>query len=101
MRVRKGDKVKVLAGKDRGLEGEVIKVYPLVDKIVVAGANIAKRHTKPTSATTQGGIIDKPMPMHVSNVAMLCSKCGQTRVAIRVGEDGVKVRTCAKCGGDL
>jgi large subunit ribosomal protein L24 len=101
MYVRKGDKVRVIAGKDRGHEGEVVRVIPGRDRIVVAGANVAKRHTKPTSATTQGGIIDKAMPLHVSNVALICSKCGITRAGSRFGSDGVKVRTCAKCGGDL
>ncbi|MGC8480204.1 MAG: 50S ribosomal protein L24 [Acidimicrobiales bacterium] len=101
MKVRKGDKVRVLAGKDRGVEGEVVKTIPSEDKIVVSGVNIAKRHTKPTSATTQGGIIDKAMPIHVSNVALVCSKCGPTRAGARVDGDGTKVRVCAKCGGEL
>jgi len=80
MKIKKGDKVRIIAGKDRGQEGEVVRVLPKESRVVVAGVNVAKRHTKPTSATTQGGIIDKAMPMHVSNVAMLCSKCGPTRV---------------------
>lgn len=101
MKLKKGDKVKVIAGKDRGHEGEIIRTLPRVDKVIVAGANVARRHTKPTSATTQGGIIDKTMPMHVSNVAIVCSKCGQTRISSRVDNDGVKHRTCVKCGGEL
>ncbi|SHE35332.1 LSU ribosomal protein L24P [Ferrithrix thermotolerans DSM 19514] len=101
MKIKKGDKVRIIAGKDRGQEGEVVRVLPKESRVVVAGVNVAKRHTKPTSATTQGGIIDKAMPMHVSNVAMLCSKCGPTRVGYSMDADGKKSRVCAKCGAEL
>ncbi len=101
MKIKKGDKVRVIAGKDRGHEGEVLRVLPKEDRVVVAGVNVAKRHTKPTSATTQGGIIDKAMPLHVSNVAMLCSKCGPTRVGFKVDDSSEKSRVCAKCGAEL
>ncbi len=101
MKIKKGDKVRVIAGKDRGQEGEVVRVFPKDDRVVVGGVNVAKRHTKPTSATTQGGIIDKAMPLHVSNVALLCSKCGPTRVGFKMIEPGSKLRVCVKCGAEL
>ena len=70
MKIRKGDRVLVLTGKDRGKEGEVItRPTPPTGKVIVDGVNIAKQHQKPTEPTMQGGIIDKDMPIHVSNVA--------------------------------
>ncbi len=101
MKVRKGDRVQVLSGKHRGRTGEVIRSLPSERKVIVAGVNIAKRHTRPARATTQGGIIDKDMPMPVSSVALICSTCGPTRVGYRFTEEGLKQRVCRKCGGDL
>ncbi len=101
MRIRKGDRVRVLAGKDRGKEGEVIKALPDQGKVIVTGVNTAKRSQKPTRATQQGGIIDKDMPIPVANVALLCPKDGPTRVGFRFDADGTKVRICRKCGRDL
>src|ERR1700678_3886420 len=101
MKIHKGDRVQGLSGKDRGRSGDVIRAMPAEGKVIVAGVNIAKRHTRATRATTQGGIIDKDMPMHVASVAILCSDCGPTRVGYRFTEDGRKVRVCRKCGGDL
>ena len=101
MRIRKGDRVRVLTGKDRGKEGEVSRALPGKNKVIVDGVNVAKKHQKPTRATMQGGIIDKDMPIPVANVAILCSSCGPTRIGYRFDPDGTKVRTCKKCGGDL
>lgn len=101
MRIRKGDRVRVLTGKDRGKEGEVSRALPAKNKVIVDGVNVAKKHQKPTRATMQGGIIDKDMPIPVANVAILCSSCGPTRIGYRFDPDGTKVRTCKKCGGDL
>jgi len=101
MRIHKGDQVEVLSGKDRGKRGEVIRAIPSEAKVIVAGVNIVKRHTRPTRATTQAGIIDKDMPLHVASVALVCSKCGPTRVGYRFDADHKKVRVCRKCGGDL
>jgi large subunit ribosomal protein L24 len=102
MKIRKGDRVVVLQGKDKGREGTVTFAYPDRGKVIVDGTNIAKRHQKPTRQTQQGGIIDKEMPIDVSNVAILCSSCGKpTRVGHRFDPDGTKVRICRKCGGDL
>lgn len=101
MKVRKGDLVQVLAGKDLGKKGEIMRVLPERDRVIVDGVNIAKRHQRATKATQQGGIIDKTMPIHVSNVALVCGSCGPTRIGFRFDDAGVKVRICRKCGGDL
>jgi len=102
MKIKKGDTVRILAGKDRGREGEVTRVIPSQDKVIVEGVNMAKRHQKPTSATMQGGIIDKAMPLHVSNVAVISPGDGQpTRVGYRFDADGVKTRICRRTGVDL
>ncbi len=102
MKIRKGDRVQVLSGKDRGKTGTVTRSYPERGKVIVDGVNIAKKHQKPTSATTQGGIIDKEMPLPVANVAIVCGACGKpTRIGYRFESDGTKVRICRKCEGDL
>ena len=102
MKIRKGDRVQVLAGKDRGKTGTVTFAYPAKGKVVVDGLNIAKKHQKAQGATMQGGIIDKEMPMQVSNVAIVCSSCGKpTRIGFRFEPDGTKVRICRKCEGDI
>lgn len=101
MRIRKGDRVRVLTGKDRGKTGEVMRVIPARDRVIVDGVNAAKRSTKAKRGTMQGGIIDKDMPVHASTVAVVCSECGPTRIGVRVDDQGRKVRVCRKCGGDL
>jgi len=101
MRIRKGDTVEVLSGKHRGKRGEVMRAFPKTGKVVVDGANMAKRHTKPRGATMQGGIIDKDMPIPVSAVAIVCGSCGPSRIGVRIDEQGRKVRVCKKCGGEL
>ena len=101
MRIHKGDRVRVLTGKDRGKEGEVSRALPKSQKVIVDGVNVAKKHQKATRATMQGGIIDKDMPIPVANVALICSACGPTRVGYRFDPDGSKVRICKKCGGDV
>ena len=101
MKIRKGDTVRVLTGKDRGKDGEVLAAIPAKGKVIVAGVNTAKRHTKPRSATQQGGIIDKDMPIPVANVALIWGDCGPTRVGYRIEDDGTKVRVCKKCKKDL
>ena len=102
MKIKKGDRVRVLTGKDRGKEGEVMRAIPERDKVIVDGVNVAKRHQRATRATTQGGIIDKDMPLPVANVAIVCGSCGKpTRVGYRFDDQGRKSRVCKKCGGDL
>jgi large subunit ribosomal protein L24 len=101
LKIKKGDRVRVLTGKDRGKEGEVMRALPGEGKVIVEGVNVAKKHQKATRATMQGGIIDKDMPLPVSNVAIVCNRCGPTRVGYRFDPDRTKVRVCKKCGGDL
>jgi large subunit ribosomal protein L24 len=100
MKLKKGDRVVVLSGKDVGKEGEITRVIPERNRVIIDGVNVAKRHQRATRATMQGGIIDKDMPIHVSNVAIVCSTCGPTRVGDRV-EGTEKIRVCRKCGKDL
>jgi large subunit ribosomal protein L24 len=102
MRVRKGDRVIVRSGKYKGHRSEVVRAIPQEGKVVLEGANVAKRHSKPTARTYQGGIIDKFMPMPVSNVSLVCRACGEpTRVGYQVDDQGRKVRVCKKCGAEL
>jgi len=101
MRIRKGDRVQVLTGKDRGKTGEIMRVIPARNRVIVDGVNVAKRSAKAKRGTMQGGIIDKDMPVHASTVAVVCAECGPTRVGFRVDDQGRKIRVCRKCGGDL
>jgi len=99
MHIRKKDKVKVLAGNDRGKIGEVLKVFPDSNRIVVEKVNMIKRHTRKTQQTPQGGIVEKEAPIAVANVMMICPKCGnQSRTGTVKLNDGSRVRTCKKCG---
>ncbi len=97
MKLKKGDTVVVIAGKDKGKEGEIIRSLPRENKVVVSGVNIAKKHQKQTSQTMQGGIIDRDMPMHASNV-MLVHKGKPTRVGYKIQADGTKARVAKRTG---
>ena len=102
LKLKKGDRVVVLSGKDVGKEGEITRVIRERNRVLVSGVNMAKKHQKPTSATTQGGIIDKDMPIDLSNVAIVCPSCNKpTRVGYRFDDGGTKYRMCKKCGKDL
>ena len=105
MKLKKGDRVRVLTGKDVGKEGEITRVLLERNRVIVDGVNVAKRHQRATKATMQGGIIDKDMPIHVSNVAIVCATDGPTRIGYRFEGDNAdsrsKVRICRKCGKDL
>ena len=99
-KLRKGDEVEVLTGKDRTKRGTIMRVLPKDNKVIVEGVNVAKKHQRQTKARVKGGIIDKDMPLHASNVAIVCSTCGPTRIGYRF--EGVdKIRVCKKCGKDL
>ena len=98
-KIKKGDTVVVLAGKDKGKTGEVTRVDPKASKVVVAGVNIAVRHRKPSQANPQGGLDRFEAPLHISNVALSDPKSGKaTRVRIEAGKDGKKVRVAVKSG---
>ncbi|MBO8136874.1 MAG: 50S ribosomal protein L24 [Desulfotomaculum sp.] len=99
--VRKGDTVVVIAGKDAGKKGKVLEVYPKTSRVVVEGVNIVKRHTRPNPKMPQGGIVEKPAPIHSSNVMPFCTKCDKpVRVAKKI-EGDKKLRICRKCGSEL
>jgi large subunit ribosomal protein L24 len=104
MTVRKGDTVVVLAGKDRGKRGTVERVEDTKRGlgVVVQGLNMAKRHQRPRSRTQTAGILDLPVPIHVSNVQVVCPRCDKpTRVAVQVRDDGTRVRVCKQCGEQI
>lgn len=105
VKIRKGDHVRIMTGKDRGKEGRVLAVYPRRNRLLVEGANVVKRHMKLRAARgrsgQEGGIISKEAPLDVSNVQIVCPSCGPTRVGYEISADGVKTRVCRKCGGEL
>jgi large subunit ribosomal protein L24 len=97
MKLKKGDLVVVISGKDKGVEGQIIRVIPKENKVIVAGANIAKRHAKARSQRDKAGIIDKDMPMDASNV-MYVHKGKPTRIGYQVASDGSKQRIAKRTG---
>jgi len=100
MKIRKDDTVVVLSGKDKGKQGKVVRALPSVGKVIVEGVNVAKRHQKPTQAMQQGGIIDKAMPIDVSNVALVDAGKA-TKVGYRVDADGTKTRIARSTGAEI
>jgi large subunit ribosomal protein L24 len=98
-KIKKGDRVVVLAGKDKGREGAVSKVFPKEQRVLVGGVNMVQRHTRPTQVDPQGGIKSKEAPLHVSNVAVVDSKGKPTRVGFRM--DGDKKVRFAKTTGEV
>jgi len=102
MKIRKGDKVRVLSGKDKGKEGEVMFAFPAKNTVIVEGVNLMKKHQRPLGEGNPGGIIDIDMPMNVSNVAVLSPKDGKpTRIGYKHLDDGTKVRICKRTGAEL
>ncbi len=98
MKIRKNDTVVVVAGKDRGKKGKVRRAFPDEDTVIVEGLNMIKRHSRARRATRQAGIIELEAPIHVSNVMLMCDKCGNpTRISFRFLDDGKKVRICNSC----
>lgn len=102
MRIKSGDTVVVISGKDKGKQGKVLRVLPKEDKVIVEGINMITKHQKPGGPMQEGGIINKEGPIHASKVMLYCDKDKQ---GVRVGydflEDGQKVRVCKKCGDIL
>lgn len=97
-RIRKDDKVVVIAGKERGKTGKVLHFHPKGGRILVSGINLLKRHVRPTRDLPQGGIIDKEVPIHISNLMIYCNKCARgVRVGIKRLPDGSRMRFCKRC----
>jgi large subunit ribosomal protein L24 len=98
-KIKKDDKVIVIAGKERGKIGTVLKVDSDKRRLIVEKVNMVKKHAKPSGKTAQGGIIEKEAPFHISDVMIVCNKCTEpTRIGNRILEDSSKVRVCKKCG---
>jgi len=101
-RLRKEDTVEILAGKDKGKRGRILKIFRDKDRVVVEGINIIKKAQKKKNQQDRGGIAEIEAPVHYSNVALVCKKCGPTRVGYKVGMDSAskkaKSRMCKKCG---
>ncbi|MGC9383038.1 MAG: 50S ribosomal protein L24 [Kosmotogaceae bacterium] len=99
MRIKKEDRVKVISGKDKGKIGQVMKVIPRENKVIVQGVNFTKKHQRPTNQYREGGIIERESPIYASKVMLVCPNCDKaTRVEHKVLENGDKVRICKKCG---
>lgn len=101
MMVRKGDKVRVIAGKDKGREGKVLRTMPEKERVVVENVHMIKKATRPSQRNQQGGIIEMEGTIHVSNVMLICPSCGAPTRAGRRRVEGTRVRVCKKCGKDV
>lgn len=98
-KIKKDDKVIVLAGKERGKIGAVLKVDLEKERVIIEKVNMVKKHAKASTQTAQGGIIEKEAPLNISDVMIVCNKCAEpTRIGKRILEDGSKIRVCKKCG---
>ncbi len=100
MKIKKGDTVKIISGKDNGKEGKVLQVFPKKNLVLVEGVNIAKKHQKPQGQTMQGGVIDKSMPINISNVALIVNK-KSGRVNYKFDKNGNKFRVLAQTGDEV
>ena len=101
MKIRKGDNVIVISGKDRTKTGKVLRSFPETDRLVVDGLNLRKKHIRPRQEGKKGEIVQLPTAMHISNVMVVCPKCGKpTRIGYK-NTDTSKLRICKKCGGEL
>ncbi|MDO8886052.1 50S ribosomal protein L24 [Candidatus Oleimmundimicrobium sp.] len=101
LHVKKGDKVLVLAGKDVGKKGKVLRVFPRKERVIIEGLNLVKKNTRPTQTNPEGGIVEREGSINVSNVQLICPSCGAaTRVEKRETGKG-KIRVCKKCKQDI
>jgi len=99
MRIKKGDNIIVISGKDKGKQGKVIKVLPEDEKIIVENINLKKKHQRPKTGGKKGEKIEVPRPISISTAALICKNCGKpTRVGRKILPDGKKIRICKKCG---
>lgn len=101
MTVRKGDRVKVITGKDRGKESRVLRVYPEKQRLVVEHVNMIKKHQRASGRQRQGGILEVEGTIHVSNVMLICPSCSQATRLGRRRDGGTRIRVCKKCGNDI
>jgi large subunit ribosomal protein L24 len=101
MSIRTGDKVQIIAGKDKGKEGKILAVLPYKERVLVERANMMKKATRPTQQNPKGGILEIEAPMHVSNVMLVCPSCSQPTRIGRRREEGARIRVCKKCGNDI
>jgi len=102
LRIRKDDMVIVIAGKDKGKKGKVLKVLPSKNRAVVEGVNLVKKHLRRRSEEEKGGIFQIPAPIHLSNLMLFCRSCNRgVRFKTQVLKDGTKVRICKRCGAQL
>jgi large subunit ribosomal protein L24 len=99
-KIRKDDTVEIIAGKDKGKRGAIVRVVADKDRVIVAGANLVKKAMKKRSQQDRGGIVEIEAPIHVSNVQIVCKKCGPTRIGYKIDGDK-KIRVCRKCGEAL
>ena len=99
-KIRKDDMVEIIAGKDKGKRGNVIRIIRDKDRIIVSGANLVKKAMKKRSQQDRGGIVEVEAPLHISNVMIVCKKCGPTRIGYKLDGDK-KIRVCHKCGDTL
>ena len=99
-KIRKDDTVQVIAGKDKGKRGNIVRVIPAKNAVIVSGINIVKKAMKKRSQQDQGGIAEIEAPLNISNVAIVCKKCGPTRIGYKLDGDK-KLRVCRKCGDTL
>ena len=99
-KIHKDDTVQVIAGKDKGKRGTIVRVVTKKDAVIVSGINIVKKAMRKRSQQDQGGIVEVEAPLHISNVALVCKKCGPTRVGYKIDGDK-KIRVCRKCGEAL
>lgn len=99
-KIHKDDTVQVIAGKDKGKRGNVVRVLAKKDAVIVSGINIVKKAMKKRTQQDHGGIVDVEAPLHISNVAIVCKKCGPTRIGYKIDGDK-KTRVCRKCGETL
>jgi len=102
IRIKKDDKVKVLTGKEKGKIGKVLKVVKKTNRVLVENMNVVKVHQRPTQANPQGGIVDKTMPIQISNLMVMCNACVKpTKIGMKLLENGKRVRICKKCNQQI
>ena len=99
-KIRKDDTVELIAGKDKGKRGAVVRVIRDKDRVIVAGVNLVKKAMRKKSQQDRGGIVEIEAPIHISNVMIVCKKCGPTRIGYKI-DDSKKIRVCRKCGEAL